>query len=154
MADWKKKLSDLFEHQYRKEQDQNLKSVAEAIKPTKAVNTFLCTVVDSALRDLAVELYKYERKAYTFGGSQFSRELEIHFQKRIEFRYVVKVYTGTVKNTLHTSYMARYHSGREELGEGIIMKKGKQADIADITSDDIINDFLKQYIVRHTHYTC
>jgi hypothetical protein len=50
--------------------------------------------------------------------------------------------------------MARYESGQEQLWEGIIMKGGKQADIANITKDDIINDFLKQYKVRQTPCFC
>lgn len=149
MADWKKRLTDLFE-QSGEEQGRKLKPDAAAVKPHKAADKFLCTVVDSALRDVAEELHKYERKACTFGGHKLSRELEIRFQNRVEFRYIINVYTGAVKNTVHTSYMSRYKSGREEQGEGIIMKDGKQADIADITKDDIINDFLKQYIVRQT----
>ncbi len=149
MADWKKRLTDFFE-QSGEEQGRKLKLEAAAIQSPKAADKFLCTVVDSALRDLAEELYKYERKAYAFGGSTLSRELEIRFQNKVEFRYVINVYTGAVKTTAHTSYMARFQSGHEQLWEGIIMKGGKQADIADITKYDIINDFLKQYKVRQT----
>ena len=153
MADWKKRLSGFFE-QSGEEKGRKFKLEAAAIKSDKEAEKFLCTVVDSALRDLAEELYKYERKAYTFGGCNLSRELEIRFQNRIEFRYVINVYTGSVKIIVHTSYMARYQSGSEQLWEGIIMKHGKQADIADITKDDIINDFLKQYKVRKTPCSC
>lgn len=153
MADWRKKLIHLFD-QSGEEQVRKVKPDAAAIQPHKAADKFLCTVVDSALRDLAEELHKYGRKASTFGGSQLSRELEIRFQDRVEFRYIIKVYTGAVKTTVYTSYMARYQSGCEQLWEGIIMKRGKQADIADITKDDIINDFLKQYIVRQTPSLC
>ena len=67
---------------------------------------------------------------------------------------MLNVYTGTAKTTVHTSYQARYQSGREEQGEAMIMRDGKQADIADITKDDIIDNFMKQYIVRQTHSSC
>jgi hypothetical protein len=154
MADWKKKLNDLFEHQSREEQNHYIKAVAAAIKPQKAADKFLCTVVDPALGELAEELYKYERKACTFRGRRLSRDMEVRFQNTVEFRYTAKVCTGSVKNTVHTSYMARYPSGREEQGEGIIMKDGKQADITDLAKEDIIHDFLKRYIVRHTYSTC
>lgn len=152
MADWKKRLTDFFE-QSGEEQGRKLKLEAAAIESHKAADKFLYIVVDSALRDLAEELYKYERKAYAFGGSTLSRELEIRFQNKVEFRYVINIYTGAVKSIVHTSYMARFQSGREEQGEGIIMKDGKQANIADITKEDIINDFLKYYIVRQTSYS-
>jgi len=152
MADWRKKLTHLFD-QSSEDQVRKVKPDAASIKPHKA-DKFLCTVVDSALRDLAEELHKYQRKASTFGGSQLSRELEVRFQNRVEFRYIINLYTGAVKTIAHTSYMARYQSGQEQLWEGIIMKGGKQADIANITKDDIINDFLKQYKVRQTPCLC
>lgn len=153
MADWKKRLADLFERSF-KEQDQMIKADADEIKKQKAADKFLCTIVDSALRDLALELYKYKRKACTFGGNKLSRDIEIRFQNRVEFRYFINVLIGSIKSTVNTSYMARYQNGREEQGEGIIMKDGKQADIAEITRDDIINDFLKQYIIRQTSCSC
>ncbi|MHC4725977.1 MAG: hypothetical protein ACYS17_02020 [Planctomycetota bacterium] len=149
MADWKKKLTDFFE-QSGEEQGRRFKLEAAAIESHQTADKFLCFVVDSALRDLAEELFKYERKAYSFRGSKLSRELEVRFHNRIEFRYIINVYTGDIKTIVQTSYMARYQSGHEQLWEGIIMKGGKQADIADITRDDIINDFLKQYKVRQT----
>jgi hypothetical protein len=154
MADWKEKLTDLFEKQSGKKQNQKIKPDAATKKLQQKGNEFLCSVVDPALRDLAAELYKYERKACTFGGSKLSRELEVRFQNRVEFRYVMNIYTGAIKTTVHTSYLARYQSGREEQGEAMIMKDGKQADIADITKDDIIDDFMKQYIVRESHCSC
>ena len=153
MADWKKKLSDFFK-QSEEEKGRGLKLEADAIKSSDAAEKFLCTVVDLALKDLAKELCKYERKAYTFGGGRLSRELEIRFQNRVEFRYIINVYTGAVKAIVHTSCMARYQSGHEQLWEGIIMRYGKQADITDITKDDIISDFLKQYKVRQTPCSC
>jgi hypothetical protein len=152
MTDWKKKLPDFFERSL--EEGRELELDTAAIQSNKAAEEFLCTVADSALKDLAEELYKYGRKAYIFGGNKLSRELELRFQNKIEFRYVINVYVGSVKIILHTSYMARYQSGSEQLWEGIIMKYGKQADIADITKDDIINDFLKQYKVRQTPCSC
>jgi len=152
MADWKKKLADLFGRS-QEEQGQMLIDDSTVIKQREEADKFLCTIVDPALRDLALELYKYERKACTFGGNILSRDMEIHFQNRVEFRYFINVFIGAIKTTVHTSYMARFQSGREEQGEGIIMKDGKQANIADITKEDIINDFLKQYIVRQSSFS-
>ncbi len=154
MADWKEKLTDLFEKQSGEKQNQKTKPDAATKKLQQKADEFLCSIVDPAFRDLAAELYKYERKACTFGGSQLSRELEVRFQNRVEFRYVMNIYTGAVKTTVHTSYQARYQSGREEQGEAMIMEDGKQADIANITKDDIIDNFMKQYIVRETHCSC
>ena len=154
MTDWKKELADLFEQQqqYKEEQNQKVKADATAIKAKKEeTNEFLCTVVDSALRDLAIELYKHKRKAYNFGGSEFSRELEVRFQDRIEFRYIINVHVGTTTTaTVHANYMARYQNGHEEQGGGVIMKDNTQPNIAKITKDDIINDFMKRYIGRVT----
>jgi len=151
MTDWKKELDDLFEQQQQEEQNQKVKADTAAIKAKKEeANEFLYTVVDSALRDLAIELYKHERKAYNFGGSEFSRELEVRFQDRIEFRYIINVDVGTTTATVHANYMARYQNGHEEQGGGIIMKDNTQPDIAKITKDDIINDFMKRYIGRVT----
>ncbi len=151
MTDWKKELNDLFEQQQQEEQNQKVKADTAAIKAKKEeANEFLYTVVDSALRDLAIELYKHERKAYNFGGSEFSRELEVRFQDRIEFRYIINVDVGTTTATVHANYMARYQNGHEEQGGGIIMKDNTQPDIAKITKDDIINDFMKRYIGRVT----
>ena len=152
MTEWKKKLADLFGRSIE-EPSQMLMDDAAAIKQREAADKFLCTIVDPALRDLALELYKYERKACTFGGNILSRDMEIHFQNRIEFRYFINIFIGSIKTTVHTSYMARFQSGREEQGESIIMKDDKQADIADITKEDIINDFLKQYIIRQTSFS-
>ncbi len=153
MTDWKKELADLFEQQqqYKEEQNQKVKADTAAIKAKKEeANEFLCTVVDSALRDLAIELYRHERKAYDFGGSEFSRELEVRFQNRIEFRYIINVHVGTTTATVHASYMARYQNGQEEQGGGLIMKDNTQPNIAKVTKDDIINDFMKRYIGRVT----
>ena len=149
MAQWKKKLADLFGRSMEK-QGQLLTDNAGVIKQQEAADKFLCSIVDAAFRDLALELHKYERKACTFGGNILSRDIEIRFQNRIEFRYFINILIGPIKTTVHTSYMARFQSGREEQGESIIMKDGKQANIAYITKEDIINDFLKQYIVRQT----
>jgi hypothetical protein len=153
MTDWKKELADLFEQQqqYKEEQNQKVKADTPAIKAKREeANEFLCTVVDSALRDLAIELYRHGRKAYNFGGSEFSRELEVRFQNRIEFRYIINVHVGTTTAKVHASYMARYQNGHEEQGGETIMKDNTQAVIAEITKDDIINDFMKRYIVRET----
>ena len=152
MANWKKKLADLFGRSIE-EQGQMLTDDTTAMEQQEATDKFLCTIVDSALRDLALELHKYERKACTFGGNKLSRDLEIRFQNRLEFRYFINIFIGAIKITVHTSYMARFQSGSEEQGEGIIMKDGKQANIAEITKEDIINDFLKQYIVRQSSFS-
>ena len=152
MTYWKKKLADLFGRSLE-EQGQMSADDSGTIKQQEAADKFLSTIVDPALRDLALEFHKYERKACTFSGNKLSRDMEIRFQKRVEFRYFVNVFIGAIKTTVHTSYLARFQSGREEQGEGIIMKDGKQADIAEITKDDIINDFLRQYIVRQTSFS-
>ncbi len=153
MTDWKKEFNGFFEQQqpHKEEQNQKLKANSTAITTKKEeANEFLCTVVDSALRDLAIEFHKHERKAFNFGGSEFSRELEVRFQNRIEFRYIINVHVGTTTATVHTSYMARYQNGQEEQGEGVIMKDNTQPNIAKVTKDDIINDFMKRYIGRVT----
>ena len=153
MTDWKKELADLFEQQqqYKKEQNQEVKADTAAIKAKrKEVNEFLCAVVDPALRDLAIELYRHGRKAYNFGGSEFCREFEVRFENRIEFRYIINVHVGTTTATAHAGYMARYQNGHEEQGEETIMKDNTQAIIAEITKDDIINDFMKRYIACET----
>jgi len=157
MTDWKKELTDLFDQQFEEEQNQKVSLDVATMKSEKEeADEFLCTVVDSALQGLATKLHKHERKVCNFGGSEISRELEISFRNpltrrrtgRIEFRYVIEIHVGAIKTTVHTGYMARYQSGRKEHGEGIIMKNNAQADIAEVTADDIINDFMKQYIGR------
>jgi hypothetical protein len=148
MADWKKELADLFEQQqqYKDEQAQTVKADAAAINAKKEkADEFLRTVVDSALLDLAKELYKHERKAYNFAGNEISRELEVRFQDKIEFRYIINVHIGANTSTVHTSYTARYQNGSEEQSSGTLMKDGTEADTAEITKDDIINDFIKIY---------
>ena len=154
MSDWKEKLTDLFEKQSGEKHNQQIKPDAATKKLQQKADEFLCSVVDPALHDLASELYKYERKACTFGGSKLSRELEVRFQNRVEFRYVINVYAGAIKTTVHTSYLARYQSGREEQGEAMMMKDGKQADISDITKEDIIDNLMKQYTVRESSCSC
>ena len=151
MTEWKKELTDLFDQQFQEEQNQKVSLDVATMKSEKEeADEFLCTVVDSALQDLATELHKHGRKVCNFGGSELSRELEISFRNRIEFRYVIDIHVGAIKTTVHTSYMARYQSGRKEHGEGIIMKNNAQADIADITKDDIIDNFMKQYNTGNT----
>ena len=153
MTDWKKELTGFFEQQqpHKEEQNQKVKASSTAITTkNEEANEFLCTVVDSALRDLAIEFHKHERKVYNFGGSEFFRELEVRFQDRTEFRYTINVHVGTTSATVHASYLARYQNGCEEQGGGAIMKDNTQADIAEITKDDIINDFMKHYIGRET----
>lgn len=147
MTNRKKELPDLHE-QHKEEQNQKAKQgdMTEISAKKEESNEFLCTVVDSAFRDLAKELYKQERKAYNFGGSEISRELDVRFQDRAEFRYIINVHVGTTTTTVQASYIAGYQNGNEEQGGGIIMKDDTQADIAEITKDDIINDFMKHYI--------
>jgi uncharacterized UPF0146 family protein len=147
MTDRKKELPDLHKQQ-KEEQNQKAKHgdvTAIEIKK-KESKEFLCTVVDSAFHDLAKELYKQERKAYNFGSSEISRELEVRFQDSVEFRYIVNVLVGTTPTTVQASYIVRYQNGNEEQGGGTIMKNDTQADIAEITKDDIISDFMKYYI--------
>jgi hypothetical protein len=148
MTDWKKELADLFEQQqqYKEEPTQKVKADAAAINAKKQkANEFLRTVVDSALLDLAKELYKNGRKAYNFAGNEISRELEIRFQDKIEFRYIINVHIGSNTNTVHTSYTARYQNGSEEQSGATITKNGTEADTEEITKDDIISDFIKTY---------
>lgn len=151
MTDRKKELPNLHE-QHKEEQNQKAKQGdATAISAKREEsNEFLCTVVDSAFRDLAKELFKQERKAYNFGGSEISRELEVRFQDSTEFRYIINVHVGNTPTTVQASYIAGYQNGNEEQGGGIIVKDDTQADIAEITKDDIINDFMKHYIGRET----
>ncbi len=152
MTDRKKELPDMHE-QHKEEQNQKAKQgdAAAITAKKKESNEFLCTVVDSAFRDLAKELFKQERKAYIFEGSEISRELEVRFQDSAEFRYIINVlHVGTTPTTVQASYIARYQNGSEEQGGGIIMKDDTQADIAEITKDDIISDFMKHYIGRKT----
>ena len=151
MAHRKKELPNLHE-QHKEEQNQKAKqgdATAVAAKKEES-NEFLCTVVDLAFRDLAKELYKQGKKACNFAGSEITRELEIRFQDRTEFRYIVNLHVGTTTATVQASYIARYQNGNEEQGGGIIMKGDTQADIAEITKDDIISDFMKHYIGRET----
>jgi hypothetical protein len=81
MADWKKKITDFFE-QSGEYQGRKLTLEDATIQSHKAADKFLCTVVDSALRDLAVELYKYERKAYAFRGEHSAYQLYGKISKR------------------------------------------------------------------------
>ncbi len=149
MTDRKKELPNLHE-QHKEEQNQKAKQGdATVISATREEsNEFLCTVVDSAFRDLAKELFKKERKAYNFGGSEISRELEVRFQDSTEFRYIINVHVGNTPTTVQASYIAGCQNGNEEQGGGIIMKDDTQADIAEITKDDIISDFMKYYVGR------
>jgi len=151
MTNRKKELPVLHE-QHKEEQNQKAKQgdAAAITAKKKESNEFLCTVVDSAFRDLAKELFKQERKAYIFGGSEISRELEVRFQDSAEFRYIINVNVGTTPATVQASYIARYQNDNEEQGGGIIMKDNTQADIAEITKDDVISDFMKYYIGRET----
>jgi len=151
MTDRKKELPDLYEKDKEEQNQQARQGDATVIVAKKEEsNEFLCTVVDSAFRDLTKELYTQERKAYNFGGSEISRELEVRFQDRTEFRYIINVHVGTTTATVQASYIARYQNGNEEQGGGILMKGDAQADIAEITKDDIISDFMKHYIGRET----
>jgi hypothetical protein len=137
-------------HEQHEGEQKNKKSkrgnATAIVAKMKESNEFLCTVVDSAFRDLAKELYKQERKAYNFGGNEISRELEVRFQDRTEFRYIINVHAGTTTATVQASYIASYQNGNEEHGGGIIMKDDAQADIKEITKDDIISDFMKHYV--------
>ena len=151
MTHKKKGLPDLHE-QHKEEQNQKAKQgdATAVVAKKEESNEFMCTVVDSAFRDLAKELYKQGRKAYNFEGSEISRELEVRFQDSTEFRYIINVHVGNTPTTVQASYIARYQHGNEEQGGGIIMKDDTQADIAEITKDDIISDFMKHYIGRET----
>ena len=151
MAHRKKELPNLHE-QHKEEQNQKAKQgdATAVVAKKEESNEFLCTVVDLAFRDLAKELYKQGKKACNFAGSEITRELEIRFQDRTEFRYIVNLHVGTTTATVQASYIARYQNGNEEQGGGIIMKGDTQADIAEITKDDIISDFMKHYIGLET----
>ena len=151
MTHRKKELPNLHE-QHKEEQNQKAKQgdATAVVAKKEESNEFLCTVVDLAFRDLAKELYKQGKKACNFAGSEISRELEIRFQDRTEFRYIVNLHFGTTTATVQASYIARYQNGNEEQGGGIIMKGDTQANIAEITKDDIISDFMKHYIGRET----
>jgi len=141
MTDWKTDLSDLFksEKEITEAQKQKAESdaAARAVRKQEAAS-FFSEVVEPAFNELAVELKKHERKV-SITGSDVSRVMEIRFQDKPEFEYMVEVSISTTSVVPVSRYVSKNKYGKKFQIPGYI----KDNPVSDVSKPDIINDFLR-----------
>ena len=135
MAEWKDDLKKFFEE--RRPGSGTLKAEA-GIPP--GVRKFYGSVVKPAFRDLRKELERYGREVTVDTGDDHA-SIEVRFEGRIELNYRIAV-EGT-RPRPESFYQVP--SGGGLRSEGSFKTGARPAEITDVSKDDIMADFLREY---------
>lgn len=135
MADWQKDVDDLFEAETQKS-----KLREEEEKKTKAeVERFYSTVVKPAFEEVKAKLEEHGKKVDVSVGHDYaSIVVDRNDYKKYEYRIRVRgssPYTEQVYNL----------EGQRHRAVGWLRDSSGGYSVVDITKEEIINDFLKDY---------
>ena len=138
MKNWKDDLKDFFKEEdidrAREKRDAELRSQVEK---------FYLKRVRPAFRTLKKELERYGRKV-NVAVSDSLAAIEVEFEGRLELKYQVKV--RETQPYLEVHY-------QDAMGNGIwseanFREGARQADISGLSTDEIIENFLREYKAR------
>ena len=139
MSDWKSDLEGFFHQKQKKAQVDE-----DKLKEAKSeVTTFFSAVVIPAFEEIKIELEKYQREGNVLGGID-SASIVISHKGYTEFTYSVKVYPGT----LFPCCEIHFRKGSEVKtyrAEGILRAGSQDYTVAQITKEEIIEQFLSDY---------
>lgn len=135
MSDWKDDLKEFFE------QRSSGKGAADADAGTRAeVRKFFASRVKPAFKEIRKELGRYGREVgIDVGDDQAS--IDVRFRGTLELNYRILV-RGT--HPYPESYY-QVPSGGGLRSEGAFKRGARPAEIGDLSKDDIVTDFLREY---------
>lgn len=142
MKNWKEDLSDFYKEEERKKQDKK----EEIEKKRSEVKNFYSSKVIPAFRELKTELEKHGREVFFYSYEDHAA-IVVAFKGKQEFSYIMRVERHSGDRPLPSPYIS-WKKGGLNYGKRSPMKPENQIysfPIYDISKDDIIEHFLKQY---------
>jgi hypothetical protein len=138
MANWKDDLKDFF-----KEEDIDRAREKRDEKIRSEVKKFYLKKVQPAFKKLNKELKRYGRQV-NVAVSDSLAAIEVEFEGRMELKYQVKV------REIHPYLEIHYQDamGNVIWAEGNLREGSRKIDIFDLSTDEIIQNFLKEYKAR------
>jgi hypothetical protein len=138
MANWKDDLKHFF-----KEGDIDLAQEKRDEKLRSEVKKFYLKTVQPAFKKLKKELERYGREV-NLAVSDSLAAIEVEFEGRLELKYQVKV------RDIHPYLAIHYQDamGNEIWAEGNFREGSQRVEIFGLSTDEIIQNFLKEYKAR------
>ena len=138
MANWKDDLKDFF-----KEEDIDRAKQKQDEKIRSEVKKFYLKKVQPAFKKLEKELKRYGRQV-NVAVSDSLAAIEVEFEERLELKYQIKV------REIHPYLEIHYQDAMGNLiwGEGNFREGAQKVDIFGLSTDEIIENFLKEYKAR------
>lgn len=138
MKDWKDDLKEFF-----KEKDIERAREKKDAELRRRVEKFYLKTVRPAFKTLKKELERYGRRV-NVAVSESLAAIEVEFEGRLELKYQVKV------RDIHPYLEIHY---QDAMGNGIwseanFREGARQADIDDLSENEIIENFLREYKAR------
>lgn len=138
MANWKDDLKSFF-----KDEDIDRARDKRDAKRKSEVKKFYMKTVQPAFKKLEKELVQYGREV-NVAVSESLADIEVEFEERLELKYQVKV------RDIHP-YLAIHCQdaiGNVIWSEGNFREGAQKVDIYGLSTDEIIQNFLKEYKAR------
>ncbi len=135
MSDWKDDLRLFFKERGSGETGGDIDDGAR-----KEVRKFYDTRVKPAFKELQKELGRYDREVVIDVGNEHA-SIDVRFQGRLELSYRIVV-RGTHP---HPESYYQVPSGGGLRSEGAFKTGARPAEIADLSKDDIVKDFVREY---------
>jgi hypothetical protein len=138
MKNWKDELKDFF-----KEEDIDRAREKKDAELRSRVKKFYLKTVQPAFRKLKKELERYGR-GVNVAVSDSLAAIEVEFEGRLELKYQVKV------REIHPYLEIHYQdaTGNVIWSEANFREGARQVDISGLSTDEIIENFLREYKAR------
>jgi hypothetical protein len=142
MKNWKKVLSNFFLKQEEEKGEKEEKLSQEKLR----VEKFYSTIVNPAFEDLTSELKKHGREVEVCAERKDYASIIVHFEGEEEFDYSIEVMKSPgrafPRPVIHYTEWA---SSRRLRAERSLRTGIQDYDISDITKEEIIEHFLREY---------
>jgi hypothetical protein len=135
VSDWKDDLKRFFEER------SSGQTVGDADAGSRAeVRKFYASRVKPAFKELRKELRRYGREVAIDVGDEHA-SLDVRFRGRLELSYRIVVRDGRP----HPESYYQVPSGGGLRSEGAFKVGARPPEMADLSKDDIVADFLREY---------
>jgi len=148
MKDWEKDLSHFFEKRESKKQHNE-----EKVKQKKSeVESFYSLKVVPAFEELKNELEKHGREVSVYASKEHA-SIAVKFEGVEEYHYAIKVriFPNRAFPYPETHFTSK-KDGKSYKSEGFIRSGSQDYDIADISKEEIIHNFLEGYKLHVEYY--
>jgi hypothetical protein len=142
MKDWKKLLASFIKKQEEERGEKTEKRSKEKLR----VERFYATVVNPAFEELKAEFKKHGREVDVYTERRDFASIIVNFEGEEELDYSIEVLLSPglafPRPVIHYTEWA---SSRRLRAEGFLRQGIQVYDISDITKEEIIEHFLKEY---------